>query len=76
MATPITPGLHDLVFWRGAKWLVTRVMRFGRVEISAVHEPTIQWVCLASQLSWQPKSNAWICDAYLIPLRGEHRCED
>jgi hypothetical protein len=75
MAAPLSPSLHDLVLWRGAKWLVTRVLRLGRVEISAIMDPSVQWVCLDSQLTWHEPSASWLCNAYLIPLRGT-ACEE
>lgn len=63
MATERVPGLHDLVWWRGAKWLVVRVLRLGRLEISALKDPTVRWVCLAEQLEWQEQDRAWLCTA-------------
>lgn len=76
MTAPLRPTLHDAVLWRGGRWLVTRLLRFGRVEISAIDAPSVQWVCLTDQLSWHPQARAWLCNAYLVPLRGGHTCEE
>jgi hypothetical protein len=70
MATPMTPVRHDLVLWRGSRWLITRRLRLGRLEISALEDPTVRWVCLEEHLVWEPKSRVWMCNAYLVPLPG------
>jgi hypothetical protein len=75
LPAPRAPGLHDAVAWRGARWLVTRVLRRGRLEITAMRDPTVQWVCLDAQLSWEEGSKGWVCNAYLVPLRGS-QCGD
>lgn len=71
MAGPMTPSLHDLVLWRGRKWLIVRVMRLGRVEISAVKDPTVRWVCLEEQLHWEGKS----CAGVLLAMPGSTETE-
>jgi hypothetical protein len=75
MAPPLTPGLHDLVFWRGARWLVTKVLLRGRLELGCIVDPTVQAVCLAEQLHWVAGANAWVLTALPMPTRGQ-RCED
>lgn len=72
----MTPALHDLVFWRGTRWLVTRLLRRGRVEITAINAPLVQWTCLARQLEWSASERAWTCTAYLTPMRGGPSCDD
>jgi hypothetical protein len=70
MASPMTPVRHDLVLWRASRWLITRGLRFGRIEIASLDDPTVRWICLEDQLVWEPKSRAWMCNAYLVPLPG------
>lgn len=57
---PLSPALHDLVRWQGVRWVVTRVLPRGRLELSAVRDPLVQGLCLDAQLRWQPKDGAWI----------------
>lgn len=60
MAAPLRPRLYDRVHWRGAVWWVTRILDRGRLELSALREPGVQGICLASQLHWHLAENAWL----------------
>jgi hypothetical protein len=75
LPAPRAPGLHDAVTWRGARWIVTRVLNRGRFEITVMRDPTVQWVCRNDQLTWDESIKAWVCNAYLVPLRGS-QCGD
>lgn len=66
----MTPARHDVVHWRGARWLVTRILPRGRLEIGALDDPTVRWVVLEEQLRWDAQARLWLCNAYLCPLPG------